>query len=136
MTAADKSQLDALAGGVGTDITVVEGASTVQINSSTGGDDLISAATPLLAGVMTATDKTKLDGIVNPILDGDFSSSGFMKTFNNGTYASRLMSAGDGINIANADGGLGNPLFSLDYSVGVVAPIGAPADGELYFRYT
>jgi len=48
---------------VATNITVSENASTVDINSSTGSDDSIAAATTSAAGVMTAADKTKLDGI-------------------------------------------------------------------------
>ncbi len=48
---------------VSTNISVVENATTVSINSSDGTDDTIAAATQSLAGVMTATDKTKLDGI-------------------------------------------------------------------------
>ena len=65
--AADGTKLDGIASGaqvnVGTNITVSEGATTVAINSSTGSDDSIAAATTSLAGVMTATDKSKLNGI-------------------------------------------------------------------------
>ena len=46
-----------------TDLTVTENASTVTIASSTGDNDDIQAATTSLAGVMSAADKTKLDGI-------------------------------------------------------------------------
>ena len=67
MTAADKTKLDGVATGaevnVNTNITVVEGATTVAINSSTGSDDSIQAATQSLAGVMTAADKTILDNL-------------------------------------------------------------------------
>ena len=64
---ADHSKLDGIAAGaevnVDTNITVSEGASTVEIQSSTGSNDSIAAATTSAAGVMTAADKTKLDGI-------------------------------------------------------------------------
>lgn len=67
MTGVDKAKLDKIEDGaevnVDTDITVVEGTTTVAINSSTGADDSIAAATTLKAGVMTAADKTKLDGV-------------------------------------------------------------------------
>lgn len=67
MTSSDKAKLDGIASGaevnVDTNITVSEGASTVEIQSSTGTNDSIAAATTSAAGVMTATDKTKLDGI-------------------------------------------------------------------------
>lgn len=69
MTDNDKAKLDGIASGaqvnVGTNITVSEGATTVAINSSTGSDDSIAAATTSLAGVMTATDKSKLNGIAS-----------------------------------------------------------------------
>jgi hypothetical protein len=65
--AADHTKLDGIATGaevnVDTNITVSEGASTVEIQSSTGTNDSIAAATTSAAGVMTAADKTKLDGI-------------------------------------------------------------------------
>ena len=58
------SWVDLTSQGAGsTNITVVEGASTVEIQSSTGSNDSIAAATTSLAGVMTAADKTKLDAI-------------------------------------------------------------------------
>ena len=67
MTSTDKTKLDGIATGaevnVDTNITVVEGASTVAINSSTGSNDSIQAATQSLAGVMTAADKTILDNL-------------------------------------------------------------------------
>ena len=67
ISAAERSKLTNIAAGaevnVDTNITVSEGTTTVAINSSTGGDDSIAAATQALAGVMTAADKTKLDSI-------------------------------------------------------------------------
>ena len=48
---------------VGTDLTVTENNSTVDIASSTGSNDTIQAATTTKAGVMTKDDKSKLDGI-------------------------------------------------------------------------
>tara|TARA_R110000851_G_scaffold57420_2_gene133758 strand:+ start:3490 stop:4878 length:1389 start_codon:yes stop_codon:yes gene_type:complete len=46
-----------------TDITTSAGSSTVTVESNTGADGVIGAATISVAGVMTAADKTKLDGI-------------------------------------------------------------------------
>lgn len=67
MTAADKAQLDTLANAgafVGTNITIAQtGATSVTVESSTGSDGVIAAATSAIAGVMTASDKQKLDGI-------------------------------------------------------------------------
>jgi hypothetical protein len=48
---------------VTTDLTTTHAASTVTVNSSDGTDATINGATTSLAGVMTGTDKTKLDGI-------------------------------------------------------------------------
>lgn len=54
---------DAPAGGGATNLTATVGASAVTINSDTGTDAIIPAATGALSGVLTAADKTKLDAI-------------------------------------------------------------------------
>ena len=80
----DGAWVDLTSQGAGsTNITVVEGASTVEIQSSTGTNDSIAAATTSLAGVMTASDKTKLDAITGTntgdqtiTLTGDVTGSG------------------------------------------------------------
>ena len=46
-------------------LTSTHNASTVAINSDTGTDATINAATTSLAGVMSGSDKTKLDGLSN-----------------------------------------------------------------------
>lgn len=48
---------------VTTDITTTHNSTNVVVNSSDGTDGTINAATQTLAGVMSAADKTKLDGI-------------------------------------------------------------------------
>ena len=48
---------------VTTNITTTHNSSNVIVNSSDGTDGTINSATQTLAGVMSATDKTKLDGI-------------------------------------------------------------------------
>ena len=48
---------------VTTDITTTHTSTNVVVNSSDGTDGTINAATQTLAGVMSAADKTKLDGI-------------------------------------------------------------------------
>ena len=67
ITSAERTKLNGIAAGaqvnVDTNITVVESTNTVEIQSSTGTNDSIAAATTSAAGVMTATDKTKLNGI-------------------------------------------------------------------------
>lgn len=47
-----------------TDLTSTHAASTVTINSSSGTDATINAATTTLAGVMTASDKTNLEALI------------------------------------------------------------------------
>lgn len=51
-----------ISGGV-TNLTTTTAASTVTVNSDTGTDAVIAAATASVAGILTATDKSKLDGI-------------------------------------------------------------------------
>jgi hypothetical protein len=67
LTATDKTKLDGIASGaqvnVGTNITATTSSSSVTILSDTGTDAVISSASNINAGVLTATDKTKLDGI-------------------------------------------------------------------------
>jgi hypothetical protein len=67
MTAADKTKLDGIDSGaqvnVDTNLGNTPDADSVLITSSTGTDTDVPAATGSLAGVMTAADKTKLDGI-------------------------------------------------------------------------
>ena len=50
---------------VTTNITTTHAASSVTVNSSDGTNGTINAATTSLAGVMTSTDKTNLDALVN-----------------------------------------------------------------------
>lgn len=46
-----------------TNLTTATAATTVTVNSDTGTDAVIAAATASVAGILTATDKSKLDGI-------------------------------------------------------------------------
>jgi hypothetical protein len=65
--AADKTKLDGIQAGaqvnVATNLTYSTAATTGTVNSSTGTNATIPAATTSLAGLMTNADKTKLDGI-------------------------------------------------------------------------
>ncbi|MGI0497641.1 hypothetical protein [Limnospira platensis] len=67
MTGADKTKLNGIAAGaqvnVATNLTVSTTATNVTVNSSTGDNATIPAATTTVAGVMSNADKTKLDGI-------------------------------------------------------------------------
>lgn len=66
LTATDKVKLDATVTGPHpeTDLSITNhGANTLDVESSTGTDITLPAATQSLAGLFTADDKTKLDGI-------------------------------------------------------------------------
>lgn len=67
MTAADKKKLDGIQAGaqanIATNLTASRNATTQTIKSSTGKDAVLSAVTTSHAGVMTAADKKKLDGV-------------------------------------------------------------------------
>jgi hypothetical protein len=67
MATGDKTKLDGIETGaqvnVATNLTYSTAATTGTVNSSTGTNATIPAATTSLAGLMTNTDKTKLDGI-------------------------------------------------------------------------
>ena len=105
ITSAERTKLSGIATGaevnVDTDITVSEGANTVEIQSSTGTNDSIAAATTSAAGVMTATDKTKLDGIetsadvtdaanvrsAGALMDDEVTNLAQVKAFDSSDYA-------------------------------------------------
>jgi trimeric autotransporter adhesin len=67
MSDTDKSKLDGIAAGaqvnVATNLTYTSAASSGTVNSSTGTNATIPAATTSIAGLLTSSDKTKLDGI-------------------------------------------------------------------------
>lgn len=66
-------------GGGATNLTTTRDATTVTINSDTGGDAIVPTATGTLAGVLTATDYLKLAGLSNytaPDHTGDVTSVG------------------------------------------------------------
>ena len=79
MSAADKTKLDGIDEGaqvnVGTDLSKTASATDVTINSSTGANVSIGAASTLSAGLMTTTDKTKLNSI-------DDNTNNFVKNTN------------------------------------------------------
>lgn len=51
--------------GTGANLSTTTSATTLTVNSDTGTDAVLPAATDSVAGVLTATDKTKLDGIAS-----------------------------------------------------------------------
>ena len=67
LTGADKTKLDGIQAGaqvnVATNLAYTTGASTGTVTSSTGNNATIPAATTSLAGLLTSSDKSKLDGI-------------------------------------------------------------------------
>lgn len=67
MTGADKTKLDGVEAGAQvnapTDLSVGYSSGYVTLNSSTGADTALDAATAVVAGVMTAADKAKLNGV-------------------------------------------------------------------------
>ena len=85
-----------------TDISVTHNTNNVIVNSSDGNDGTINEATILTAGVLSSSDKIKLDTIspsadvtstnetshADVVVDGDFTSDGFLKrSGGEGNYA-------------------------------------------------
>ena len=101
-----------------TNITVVENASTVTIQSSTGTNDDIQSATTSLAGVMSATDKTKLNGIeasadvtdaanvaaAGAVMESDFTANGQLVIGGTSGAAIATLTQGSNVTITNGDG--------------------------------
>lgn len=69
--------------GTNTDITIDHNSSTVDVNSSTGADGTINAATTSLAGVMSASDKVNLQALIT--LSGVTAGSLHLGTFTGST---------------------------------------------------
>tara|TARA_R100000231_G_scaffold2947_1_gene5427 strand:- start:60 stop:2492 length:2433 start_codon:yes stop_codon:yes gene_type:complete len=70
-------------GGGTTDLSNTANGTSLTIESSSGNNTSLPAATTSAWGVMTDDDKTALD---SAILDGDFTSNGFMKRTGAGSY--------------------------------------------------
>lgn len=156
MSAGDKVQLDALAAASGTDITLDYSTTTVEIQSSTGANATIAEATGFLAGVMSAADKLKLNGIDKDKLDAiealadvtdaenvdaagaimdsdvDTSGDGFIYRLGPGNYGTRVIAVGTGLSIADAGGGLDNPTISLDMAT--YTAVGGVDDQRVYIQ--
>ena len=110
--------LEAGGGGGDTDITVVENQSTVTIQSSTGSNDDIQAATTSNAGVMSATDKTRLDAIedsadvtdsdnvaaAGAVMESDLATNGQLVIGGSSGAAIATLSQGSNVTITNGDG--------------------------------
>ena len=73
---------------VTTNITTTHSASTVTVNSSDGTNGTINAATTSLAGVLTGTDKTKLDGIATGAQVNVATNLGYTTAASTGTVTS------------------------------------------------
>ena len=103
-----------------TNITITENASTVTVDSSTGSSDDIQAATTTLAGVMSATDKTKLNGIeasadvtdadnvaaAGAVMESDFTLNGQLVIGGTSGTAIATLTQGSNVTITNGDGSI------------------------------
>jgi hypothetical protein len=103
----------------GTDIGSTPSASNVVITSSTGSDGTVAAATQSLAGVMTAADKLKLDGIannatnygdadVNLLLDQANAPNNYVLSWDGQAYA--WINQSGGLNSFNVQSDTGNDI--------------------------
>ena len=154
MTDEDKVKLTGIAVGaqvnVGTSLVAFQTALTTTITSSTGGDAGISGATITASGVMTSTDKVKLEGIealadvtdatnvtaAGALMDSELTSIASVKALNQGVATSNspefadLTLSGDPVyrnvtaNIASA-----NVTFSTS------TPTGG-SNGDIWYQYT
>jgi len=88
-TASDTTKLDGIAAGaevnVDTNLGYTTAASTGTVTSSTGTNATIPAATTSLAGLLTGSDKTKLDGIASGAQPGTVTSIATSSPLTGGT---------------------------------------------------
>jgi hypothetical protein len=80
LSAADKTTLDSLSAGTATNLTFTRNSTTLTVESSTGSDVILPAATPTLAGMMSGADKTKLDSLSGGSIMGSLSGSAWTVT--------------------------------------------------------
>jgi hypothetical protein len=101
-----------------TNLSFSRDGSTVTVISSTGTDAVLPAATTTLAGVMSATDKTKLDGIAtnannytHPNHTGDVTSTGDGATViaNNAVTLAKMANVATGTLFYRKTASSGNP---------------------------
>jgi hypothetical protein len=76
----------------GTDLSVTPSASTVAVISNTGTDTAIPAATTSNAGVLTAADKTKLDGIATGATENSSDATLLARANHTGTQVASTIS--------------------------------------------
>jgi hypothetical protein len=104
MTAAETVKLNGIAAGaqvnVAANLTYSTATTTGVVNSSTGTNATIPAATTALAGLMTNTDKTKLDGIAAGATANTVIGTTTQVAYNNaGTMAGSANLVFDGTNL-------------------------------------
>lgn len=99
LTSSDKSKLDGIAAGaqvnVATNLSNTPAASTLDVNSSTGTNTTLPAATTSAAGVMTSADKSKLNGIAAG------AQTGTVTSVSGGTGLTGTVTTSGSINLAN-----------------------------------
>jgi len=115
MSSAYASKLDGIAAGaqvnVATNLTYSTASTTGTVNSSTGTNATIPAATTALAGLLTSTDKTKLDGIDAGAQVNVATDLGYVSAASNGTVTS---STGTDATIPAANISLAGLMTSTD----------------------
>lgn len=115
LTSSDKSKLDGIAAGaqvnVATNLSNTPAASTLDVNSSTGNNTTLPAATTSAAGVMTSADKSKLNGIAAGAQVNVATNLGYTTAASSGTVTS---STGTNATIPAATTSLAGLLTSAD----------------------
>ena len=117
----------------GTNLTYSSSATNVTVNSDTGTDAVIPAATTILAGVLSASDKLKLDGLTNyvhPNHTGEVTSTGDGATViaNDVVTNIKLKTMPANTVKGNATNGANNPQ---DIAIGASQLFGRGATGDL-----
>jgi hypothetical protein len=149
----DKAYVDGITG-VTTDITITQSNTTVTVNSSSGADGTIIAATSSTAGVLSSGDKRKLDDLV--LLSGVVAESEDLGTFtgtiipDTSTVKGALQALESAIDASTTGGnyvyttstsytmgGDNNTVYAEASGNNIVINIGGLlSEGDIYYLYT
>ncbi|MEE4238747.1 MAG: hypothetical protein V2I51_18655 [Anderseniella sp.] len=137
MAAADKSKLDGVEAGAQVNVAtnIAQGTRTstaVPITSSTGTDATLGVATTSLAGVMSAADKTKLDGVAANATANDSDANLLNRANHTGTQSASTITGLASVATAGTFVALSDSPADYTGQQGKLVKVNATEDGLIF----